>query len=272
MKLQKKISVFRGFALLLSILSASLCFGGCSYTVERDHSTDGTLPVFNDQTDTQQQADTRPRVAITFDDGPHVTRTKAIVDELNKYGYHATFFVVGNRVDGTEYNGGEAMKYALDAGNEIAIHGYTHTIYYDECSKEEFEDELNLTYNAIQSVCPNTPIKLMRPIGGSINDANADASPYAIITWDVDSEDWMYKYKKGDTDEMCADKVNTIVENVLSTVSDGSIILLHDIHESSYDATVIILKQLYEMGYNVVTVSELLGDAQPGTIYTNGRS
>ena len=45
----------------------------------------------------------KKRVAITFDDGPHNVYTKKIVDELTKYGAHSTFFVVGNRVDGTDY-------------------------------------------------------------------------------------------------------------------------------------------------------------------------
>ena len=69
------------------------------------------------------------RVAITFDDGPHNVRTVKIVDELAKYGFHATFFVVGNRVDGSAYNGSSAVKYAIENGNEIAIHGYTHEKY-----------------------------------------------------------------------------------------------------------------------------------------------
>ena len=130
------------------------------------------------------------RVALTFDDGPHVTRTKAIVDELNKYGYHATFFVVGNRVDGTEYSGGNAMKYAYDAGNEIAIHGYTHSVYYNSCTDEEYRAELDNTVKAIQKYIPDYEVKLMRPIGGAITAERVEECDYSVIMWNVDSLDW----------------------------------------------------------------------------------
>ena len=46
----------------------------------------------------------------------------------------------------------------------------------------------------------------------------------------------------------------------MSKVEDGSIVLLHDIYESTYDAAVILIQRLYEEGYELVTVSELLGD------------
>jgi len=211
--------------------------------------------------------DNRPRVALTYDDGPHEkyqdtpSRTKLIVDELDKYGYHATFFVVGNRVDGTEYSGGAAMVYAAEHGNEIGIHGYTHDVYYDECSDAEYEYEMRKTLEAIQGKLPGYEVRLMRPVGGKIADSRVEESPYAVIQWSVDTFDYENRYDEGDPQ-----KINTIVENALANIKDGDIILMHDIYNNTYEATVIILQRLNEMGYNVVTVSELLGDdLQPGT-------
>ena len=213
--------------------------------------------------------DNRPRVALTYDDGPHEkyqdtpSRTKLIVDELDKYGYHATFFVVGNRVDGTEYPGGAAMVYAAEHGNEIGIHGYTHDVYYDECSDEEYEYEMQKTLQAIQEKIPNYEVRLMRPVGGKITDARVEESRYAIIKWNVDTLDWDLTKPYGDTES-----INKIVENALRDVADGDIILMHDIYNNTYEATVIILQRLNEMGFNVVTVSELLGDnLQAGVLY-----
>ena len=57
------------------------------------------FPSEEETTEESKPVDTRPRVALTYDDGPHEkymdtpSRTKLIVDELDKYGYHATFFV-----------------------------------------------------------------------------------------------------------------------------------------------------------------------------------
>ncbi len=203
----------------------------------------------------------KKRVAITYDDGPHNVRTNKIVDELAKYGFNATFFVVGNRVDGTEYSGGAAVKYAASKGNEIAIHAYTHSRYYDTCDSDIFKEELSKTYSAIKKAVPSANVNLMRPVGGRITEDRTKSCDYSVIMWNVDSNDWKYK---NDGDE----GVKTIVNNVMSQVQSGSIILMHDIYENTYLATKEILKQLDEQGYEVVTVSELLGNPQAGVKYS----
>ena len=213
----------------------------------------------------------KKRVALTFDDGPHNVRTKDIVDELSKYGYNATFFVVGDRVDGTEYNGASAVKYAAEKGNEIAIHGYTHANYYDTCSDTIYKEELKKTESAIKSVLPKSSVRLMRPVGGKITDTRVGQSKYSVIMWSVDSEDWKYKYYDNTDQATKSEYLEIIVNNVMSQVSDGSIVLMHDIYLSTYDATVIILKRLHEQGYEVVTVSELIGsDLSAGKKYSRG--
>jgi len=208
----------------------------------------------------ESEARGKKRVAITFDDGPHNVYTKRIVDELEKYGFHATFFVVGNRVDGGTYNGSSALKYAYEKGNEIGIHGYTHKAYYNKCSDEVYDSELKNTEKAIKNVIKNADVRLMRPVGGHITSERVQQSKYSVILWNVDPEDWKYKYSSGDSDEAAAQKVETIVSGVMENVSEGSIILMHDIYESTADAMCVILERLFEEGYEVVTVSELLGE------------
>ena len=44
----------------------------------------------------------RPRVALTFDDGPHPVYTKRLLDGLQSRGIRATFFVVGENISGSE--------------------------------------------------------------------------------------------------------------------------------------------------------------------------
>lgn len=251
---------YRIVALALAVLLSFLSLSSCVTEYSRE-DMGFDVPAFNDTTD---DPDTRPRVAITFDDGPNhfENRTKNYVDELNKYGYHATFFVVGNRI-----LGGDAVKYAVDNGMEIGIHGYTHNVYYNDCTAEAFNREMQMTLDEIHKQVPDYEVKLMRPIGGAISAENAAICPYAIIHWSVDSDDWNNRYHPGDTEEDWNATVNTIVNNVLSKVKEGDIILMHDIYESTYDATVIILQRLNEMGYNVVSVSELLGQTEAGILY-----
>ena len=240
----KKTALLRALCLILTL---TFLLSACSASASREDGEEETTAA-----DAPVSGTPKKRVALTYDDGPHNVRTPQIVDELDKYGFHATFFVVGNRVDGTDYNGGDAMLYAIEHGNEIGIHGYTHEYYYNKCSDKIYNSEINQTKQAIREQKTGYKIRLMRPIGGAITSARVEESPYSIILWDVDSEDWKYKYEENGVD--------VIVENVLENVSDGSIILMHDLYEATYEATVIILEELDRMGYEVVTVSELLGD------------
>lgn len=255
---------FRRFLRGISLLLILLLVVGCeSAPIERpakptdtSKKTDGIGNDIPTGTDPSKK-----RVALTFDDGPQHANdeeTKLIVDELEKYGFHATFFVVGNRIAG-----GDALNYAVEHGNEIGIHGWSHNIYYDDCTDKEYWDELNKTHEKITKRLPDYNVRLMRPIGGKITAERLSSCPYSVIMWSVDSEDWKNKSPAGD-----ADKINTIVENVMSNVSNGDIILMHDIYLNTYEATKIILQRLYDEGYEVVTVSELFGnDLQPAQKY-----
>lgn len=254
-------------ALLLLPLSAFALFS-CDGNTPEDPATESSsaAETTTAEVTTAEPAVPKKRVALTYDDGPqhYEERTKAIVDELGKYGFTATFFVVGNRVPG-----GDALKYAVDHGCELGIHGFTHEFYYDTCSDEQYENEIGKTAAAIERAVPGYKLRLMRPVGGRISAERLAASPYSVILWSVDSADWKHKYASGDSGAVADGKVNTIVENIMSTVRDGDVILMHDIYESTYDATVILLRRLYEEGYEVVTVSELFGETLlPGQKYT----
>ena len=48
------------------------------------------------------------------------------------------------------------------------------------------------------------------------------------------------------------------MQHVLQTVQPGSIILMHDIYQSSVDAVTPIIEQLRAQGYEFVTVDQLL--------------
>ncbi len=61
-------------------------------------------------------------VALTFDDGPDPKATPALLGELDRLGWKATFFMLGMMVDRDR---GLAAEVAA-AGHEIALHGYEH--------------------------------------------------------------------------------------------------------------------------------------------------
>lgn len=48
-----------------------------------------------------------------------------------------------------------------------------------------------------------------------------------------------------------------VVEAVLNNVQDGSVVLLHDLYETTVEASEIFIPELVARGYRMVTVSEL---------------
>lgn len=214
-------------------------------------------------TSSAQSESTEPTikyVAFTFDDGPHYVHTKNIVNKFKEYGGACTFFVIGNRIGDVN---GAAIKYAVDNGCEIGIHAYTHEYNYSKCSDESYKQELSKTADAIHKYLPDYNIKLMRPVGGNITKSRIESSQYSVINWNVDSADWKYKSSNKST------AISKIRNNIMKDINDGSIVLMHEIYNNSYDALCTVLDELYKQGYRFVTVSELIGEdnLQPGKKY-----
>jgi peptidoglycan/xylan/chitin deacetylase (PgdA/CDA1 family) len=62
-------------------------------------------------------------VALTFDDGPQPVATRRLLDVLEKHGYKATFFVVGQWVRAETY---QLIQRMAASGHEIGTHTYSH--------------------------------------------------------------------------------------------------------------------------------------------------
>ena len=178
-------------------------------------------------------------VALTFDDGPS-KYTDKILDVLKKYNACGTFFLIGNKVDFY----GDTLIRMLKEGSEIGNHSYDHKLL-TRLSKEEFQEEINKTQEAIKRVTGFTPT-LFRPTYGGYTNTLKSYTDLKFVLWDVDSRDWQVKTKE------------KILKNVLPNVKSGSIILMHDNHEYSLNSLEDIISNLKKQGYKFVTVSELL--------------
>ncbi|MBQ7699549.1 MAG: polysaccharide deacetylase family protein [Clostridia bacterium] len=198
-------------------------------------------------------------VAFTFDDGPHPENSKKITDKLLEYGGKGTFFVVGNLIYGDREKG---MQYAYEHGMEIAIHCWSHEWYYTK-NPEKYHDEVYKAADAIKNSIGIWPT-LMRPPGGNITESQYKSSEFPVIIWDVDSNDWRYKSNK---EKSQRENIDIIVNNIMSEVKPGSIILMHEIYENSYLAFCEAIEKLADQGYEFVTVSELLQNPETGYKY-----
>ena len=185
---------------------------------------------------------TKPMIALTFDDGPAEGSTDDILDVLEEYNAHATFFVVGNNItDSTKRL--IQREYAL--GCEIANHTKEHLSLRDELDLEGGMEALEAVDKKVYN-CIGRNTAHIRPPYGAYTEAILEACGKSFIYWSLDSNDWKWKDAQKDYD--------TVMENV----SDGDIILMHDIHQPTADAIKRIVPDLIEQGYQLVTVSELM--------------
>ncbi|MCM2986482.1 polysaccharide deacetylase family protein [Bacillus safensis] len=178
-------------------------------------------------------------IALTFDDGPNPATTTKILDALKKNKGHATFFVLGSRV---QYYPG-MLADILKGGNEIGNHSYNHPLL-TRLSLDEAVKQVKDTQQLIEKASGYTPTHFRPPYGGTNQDIN-HAIGMKVTLWDVDPEDWKIRNSQ------------QITNRVLSHAADGRTVLMHDIYESSAQAAVKIIHELTKQGYQLVTVSEL---------------
>ena len=181
----------------------------------------------------------RPMLALTFDDGPG-EYTQKLLDCLEENNAHATFFMQGQNVGSYP----DAVKRMAELGCEIGSHSWNHpqltNLDLSDVAKQ-FED----TDNALIQAC-GQPASVARAPYGAYNQDIIDTVDKPFFMWSLDTRDW---------DTLDADADYNAVMN--GDLTDGSIILMHDIHEPSVNAALRIIPDLVAQGYKLVTVSEL---------------
>lgn len=177
-------------------------------------------------------------IAFTFDDGPNYN-TSQVIDVLNKYNVTATFFVMGRNIKGNE----KIIKKMQESNMEIGNHTYNHLLL-TKYGEEKIIEEINKTNEEIYNVIGSYPT-LLRTSYGSVNKKIKENSNMPIIIWNIDTLDWKYKNS------------NKIVDRILDKVSDGDIVLMHDIYKATLNSLDKVIPELLDKGYQIVSVSEL---------------
>ena len=190
----------------------------------------------------------QPVVALTFDDGTDPANTRAIFTVLRSSGVPATFFPYGNAMRGDP----EVWAEVAAAGYPIGNHSMSHptlTRLTDAALRSEIDDATAL----ITELSGRPPINVMRPPYGSWDQrvaAAAAAGGYGwLLLWDVDPRDW------------AGPSAQTIVDRVVGTARDGSVILLHTYPGQTAVALPGIIAGLRARGFGFVTIPQLLGVA-----------
>ncbi|MBO5071556.1 MAG: polysaccharide deacetylase family protein [Eubacterium sp.] len=179
-------------------------------------------------------------VALTFDDGPSTVNTPKILATLKKYNAHATFFVVGTRVS----SGADILKQELVQGCEIANHTWDHADL-SKLPMKKVNKECDRVADLVKKLTGGD-VRLLRPPYGAISDKMREKLKHPMIYWNIDTLDWK---------TMNAKKTFRAVKK---QVSDGDIILMHDIHAPTAEAVEKIVPWLIKNDYDILTVSELM--------------
>lgn len=180
----------------------------------------------------------RPMIALTFDDGPG-EYTEELLNCLVENNAKATFFMLGQNVEAYP----EIAKELSDAGMELGNHSYSHpdlvTIGADAAAQQVSNTDAAL------KAATGFEATVMRPPGGSFNDSVKAAIDHPLIIWSIDTRDWATKSE------------DQTYQVVMDNAQDGSVVLMHDIHEWSVKAAIRMIPDLIAKGFKLVTVSEL---------------
>lgn len=178
-------------------------------------------------------------LALTFDDGPG-QYTEELLDCLEANNAHATFFMLGQNV--SYYP--ETVQRMADIGCEIGSHSWDHP-QLSTLSLESVAKQFSDTDNALIEACGQPATVARAPYGdGNTDIYNTAGKPFFM--WSLDTEDWRL---------MDADADYNVVVN--GDLTDGTIILMHDIHQPSVQAAIRFIPDLIAQGYKFVTVSEM---------------
>ncbi|MFV8368442.1 polysaccharide deacetylase family protein [Flavobacterium sp. LB2R40] len=155
-------------------------------------------------------------VYLTFDDGPIPEVTTWVLDELKKYDLKATFFCIGENIKKNP----DLFKKIICEGHAIGNHTFNHLNGWKTPTGAYIENTQLCKEVIEQTVNSNLKTKIFRPPYGKLKTAQSIALRklgYQIIMWDVLSADFDTTIPK----EQC-------LQNVITNVKPGSIIVFHD--------------------------------------------
>lgn len=230
------------------------------------------------------------KYVLTYDDGPHITRTPKILDILKERKVKATFFIVTSKLNSRTF---PIFKRILDEGHIAASHHHEHDNNNDQ-SKVEFKRKLQasiLKLAEFYKMAGHSYKKIYYRFPYAAYGENSSYHHMNIINkvskelfsencinfafWDIDSGDWIptltskevfdnikshdiggkytsYRLKRIDG------KKKIIKKSVYNdSPTKGGVILMHDIQERTIEATKLFLNYVQENNYSIETLDSI---------------
>ncbi len=162
----------------------------------------------------QRAAGSTPRVALTFDDGPHPEDTPAILEILAEAGIRGTFFFVGKKARAHP----DLVRRAALAGHEVENHTDTHPWWFSLAGPGRVRREIHEAGRTLEDLA-GRPVRFFRPPAGHKSLFLGEAlrgTGLEVVTWSV---------RPFDTLDRSPERIRRIV---LDAARPGGIILLHE--------------------------------------------
>lgn len=186
----------------------------------------------------------RGEVILTFDDGPHPTFTKTILEALDRHCVKATFFTVGRMA----LFRSDQLKDIVRRGHTVATHTWSHPRDLSKLPLEEAKVEVEKGFVAASYVLGQSIAPFFRYPGLNHSpELNAYLATRNISVWSVDvvSNDTA----AGLTPELLVNNTMTRLRQMR-----GGIVLFHDLKEVTAQAIDAFLTQVKLEGFKIVHV------------------
>lgn len=171
-------------------------------------------------------------VYFTFDDGPYIN-TVAVLDRLKSLNIKATFYVIGDHIEGRQ----DILKRELSDGHRVQNHTYHHPnlvtgldvngVQRQPWGYSQIEAELERTNSAIIAAGAPRPTQYRPPYGSVNTQVDHIAQRLGlrlVMSWGDSDSDNIVDSK--DTEQGVTS--NDIIHNVTSRIKADSIIAMHD--------------------------------------------
>lgn len=188
-------------------------------------------------------------VVLTFDDGPQVKTTKAILDTLDKHCTKAIFFSIGKMALGLP----NILRDVEARGHTIGTHTWSHANLRKKKEQDgidEIEKGISGVHRALGK--PAAPFFRFPYLQDSkAMAAHLEKRNIAMFSMDVDSFDFKFRSAK------------SMVQSVVKKLNDKGkgILLMHDIQRTTASALPELLDELKRNGFKIVHLTA----KSPGT-------
>jgi len=173
---------------------------------------------------------------LTFDDGPDPDHTPRLLDLLAEHGVHASFFLVGHRVEKNP----SLVERMVAEGHVIANHSWSHSAFRSLPLHQQV-DEFLRTDDLLRGFDSQHQHLLRTPQGYLGTRLLVYCANHArqIVYWSYDSLD----YQKPGHDEFVA-RLRTLPPQ------PGDIVLMHDDSDRAADALTVLLPEWLAQGHH----------------------